>query len=43
VTDPNQLSRMISDAAIGSTATLAVVRDGRRTEVRVPIGRVTRQ
>jgi Do/DeqQ family serine protease len=43
VTDPNQLSRMISDATIGSTATLAVVRDGRRIEVRVPIGRVTRQ
>jgi Do/DeqQ family serine protease len=43
VTDPNQLSRMISDAAIGSTATMGVVRDGRRLEVRVPIGRVTRQ
>jgi serine protease Do len=43
VTDPNQLSRMISDATIGSTATLGVVREGRRIEVRVPIGRVTRQ
>jgi Do/DeqQ family serine protease len=43
VADPSQLSRLISDAAIGSTATVGVVRNGRKTEVRVPIGRVTRQ
>ena len=37
VTDGGQLSRLIQDAQIGSTATLAVIREGRRLELQVPI------
>ena len=37
ITDGSQLSKLIQDAAIGSTATVTVLRDGRRTALRVPI------
>ena len=37
VTDGSQLSRLVDDARIGSTATLGVIRDGRRLDVKVPI------
>ena len=38
VEDLPQLSRLIADAAIGSTATVRVFREGRTLDVRVPIG-----
>jgi S1-C subfamily serine protease len=37
ITDGAQLSRMVQDARIGSTATVGVIREGRRIDVRVPI------
>ena len=37
VTDGPQLSRLVDDSRIGSTATIDVVRQGRRVELRVPI------
>ena len=37
VEDPGHLERLMSDAPIGSTATLRVLRDGKRVDVRVPI------
>jgi serine protease Do len=39
VTDPAHLSRLVSDAPIGSTARVGVIREGRRVELQVPIGR----
>ncbi|MGH7340820.1 MAG: hypothetical protein ACREKH_10045 [Candidatus Rokuibacteriota bacterium] len=35
--DTGQLSRLIQDAPIGSTATMTIVRDGRRLELKVPV------
>ncbi|MBI3049285.1 MAG: trypsin-like peptidase domain-containing protein [Acidobacteria bacterium] len=35
--DGGQLSRLIQDARIGSTATVTVIREGRRLELKVPI------
>ena len=40
VDDPGHLSRMVSDAAIGSTALVTVIREGRRVELKIPIVRV---
>jgi Do/DeqQ family serine protease len=37
VDDPAQFARMIADARIGSTATMKVLRNGRATEIKVPI------
>jgi serine protease Do len=37
VTDGSELSRLIQDSAIGSTATFGILRDGRRLELKVPI------
>jgi Do/DeqQ family serine protease len=37
ITDGGQLSRLISDARIGSTAALTVVREGRRIDLKIPI------
>jgi Do/DeqQ family serine protease len=37
VDDPSQLYRHVADAKVGSTATLRVIRDGRTTDLRVPI------
>jgi S1-C subfamily serine protease len=41
VTDPGHLERLMSDALIGSTATVRVLRDGKRVDVRVPIQKRT--
>ena len=41
VEDPGHLSRLISDAKIGSTATLGVMRNGRRIELKVDITRLS--
>ena len=43
VTDSGPLQRMIQDATIGATATLDVVRDGRRIQLKVPIVRAAEQ
>jgi len=43
VNDPGLLQRMIQDAAIGSTATVDIVRDGRRMQLKIPIVRATEQ
>jgi Do/DeqQ family serine protease len=40
VEDPGHLSRLVSDAAIGSTAAVTVLREGRRVELNIPIVRV---
>jgi serine protease Do len=37
VEEPAQLSRLIQDARIGSTATLRVLREGREVDVKVPV------
>jgi S1-C subfamily serine protease len=37
IADGGQLSRLIQDAPIGGTATMTIVRDGRRLELKVPI------
>ena len=37
VDEPAQLTRLIQDARIGSTATLRVIREGRELDVKVPI------
>jgi S1-C subfamily serine protease len=37
VQDPGQLERLMSDSPIGSTASIRVLRDGKRLEFRVPI------
>jgi serine protease Do len=37
ITDNGQLSRLLLDAPIGSTATIAIIREGRRADVRVPV------
>jgi len=42
VDDPGHLSRMVSDARIGSTALVTVIREGRRVELKIPIVRVPR-
>jgi serine protease Do len=41
VTDPAHFSRLISDAMIGSTATVTVLREGRRTNLQIPIARLS--
>jgi Do/DeqQ family serine protease len=41
ITDGGQLSRLIQDARIGSSATVVVIRDGRRVELQIPIQRST--
>ena len=42
VDDPGHLSRLVSDARIGSTALVTVIREGRRVELKIPIVRVPR-
>jgi serine protease Do len=37
VTDPSHLNRLVLDARIGSTATVVVLREGRRMEFKLPI------
>jgi len=43
VTDSGPLQRMIQDSTIGSTATIDVIRDGRRMQIKIPIVRATEQ
>jgi Do/DeqQ family serine protease len=43
IEDPGHLSRLISDARIGSTVTVGVIRDGRRLDLNVPIVRTSAQ
>ena len=43
VVDSGPLQRMIQDSTIGSTATLDILRDGRRIQLKVPIVRATEQ
>jgi S1-C subfamily serine protease len=40
VEEPSHLNRLISDAKIGSTASIGVFRAGKRVELKVPIDRV---
>jgi serine protease Do len=37
ITDPSQFSRMVADARVGSIATVTLLREGRKIELRVPI------
>jgi serine protease Do len=37
INDPAQFYRLVADARIGSSATIAVLRNGRRSDVKVPI------
>jgi Do/DeqQ family serine protease len=37
ITEPSQLLRLVADARIGSTATLTILREGRRMDYRLPI------
>jgi serine protease Do len=41
VEDPGHLSRLVSDARIGSTATIGVIRNGRRVDLNVDITRLS--
>jgi Do/DeqQ family serine protease len=41
VEDPGHLSRLVSDARIGSTATIGVIREGRRIDLKVEIVRLS--
>jgi S1-C subfamily serine protease len=41
IADPGHLSRIVSDTPIGSTARVGVIREGRRLELQVPVGRRT--
>jgi serine protease Do len=43
IDDTSQLIRLVSDAKVGSTATLGIIRDGRRMELKVPVVAGTRQ
>lgn len=42
VTDVAHISRLVSDARIGSTAHVGIIREGRRMELDVPIGTTSR-
>src|SRR5678815_4521013 len=37
ITDPSQFTRMISDAAINSTIRVEILRDGKRSTLRIPV------
>jgi Do/DeqQ family serine protease len=37
VTDPSHLVRLVSDAPVGSTATVVIMRDGRRVTLQIPV------
>ncbi len=37
VSDPSQFTRMIADSSIGSTARIEILREGRRSTLRIPI------
>jgi serine protease Do len=40
VDDPGHLSRLVSDAPIGSSAAVGVIREGRRVELKIPVVKV---
>jgi Do/DeqQ family serine protease len=42
IEDPSHFSRLVSDAPIGSTATVTVIRDRREIDLRIPIVKVSR-
>jgi len=42
IEDTSQLLRAVSDSRIGSTATLGIIRDGRRIDLKVPVVQGTR-
>ncbi len=42
VEDPGQFLRLVSDTAIGSTASISIIRDGRRQEIDVPVTQAPR-
>ena len=37
IIDSGQISRLIQDARIGSTASLSIIREGRRLDLQIPI------
>ena len=37
VNEPSDLLRFVDDAKIGSTATISVIRNGRKIDVKVPV------
>jgi serine protease Do len=41
VEDPGHLSRLVSDASIGSTASITVIREGKRIDLKIPVVRLT--
>ncbi|HLG57627.1 MAG TPA: trypsin-like peptidase domain-containing protein [Vicinamibacterales bacterium] len=41
VEDPGHFARMVSDARIGSTATVGVIREGKRVELKIAVARLT--
>ena len=41
VEDPGHLSRLMSDASIGSTASITVIREGKRISLKIPVVRLT--
>ena len=43
ITDGGPLTRMIQDAAIGGTASVEVIREGRHLQLKIPIARATEQ
>ncbi len=43
ITEGGPLTRLIQDAAIGSTATMDIIREGRRVQLKIPIVRATEQ
>jgi Do/DeqQ family serine protease len=42
VTDPGQLYKLVSDSAIGSTAAVGIIRDGKPQTLRIPVERPRR-
>ena len=42
ITDPGHLSRLVSDAPIGRDARVTIIRDGRRSEIQVPVDTASR-
>ncbi len=43
IEDTSQLLRLVADSKIGGTATLGIIRDGRRVDLKVPVVQGTRQ
>jgi serine protease Do len=43
IDDPSQLSRLVADAKVGSTATLKIIRDGRALEIKIPVVSTSRR